>query len=118
MMNNITINDFDKFSEIITSLEASYNKLKEISNKEKDNKEKINSTETWTGYSQKAMYDKYNILTNDFDQIEYSLDVYIKFLRKTLEDYRLIEEEINKNANLVSNELDVNSEDGALWLLI
>lgn len=109
MKNNIAINDFDKFSEIITSLEASYNNLKEITIKEKENKEKINSTEIWTGYSQKAMYDKYNILTNDFDQIEYSLDIYIKFLRKTLEDYRLIDEEINKNALEASNELDVNS---------
>ena len=109
MNNNILITDSAKFEEIIQSLEKSYNKIKEIFLSEQNNKEEINSTDTWTSNAQKAMYGKYAMLTNNFGPIEYSLEVYIKFLKKTLEDYKRLDEEITKNMDYISNELDVNS---------
>ena len=109
MMNNITITDSDKFSEVIASLEKSYNKLKEIKENEKINQELINETDVWTSNAQKSMYNKFGELINSYEQIDFSLDVYIKFLKKTLEDYKLLNEEISKNVDMVENELNINS---------
>lgn len=109
MMNSITITDSDKFAEVITSLEASYNKLKEIKENEKINKEVINATDVWTGDAQKAMYNKFGELINTYEQVDYSLEVYIKFLKKTLEDYKRLNEEISRNVDKVENELNINS---------
>lgn len=109
MNSNIVITDSGKFEEIINSLEKSYNKLTEIFSNEDNNKEVINGTDVWTSGAQQALYNKYVLLSNSFKQIDYSLDIYIKFLKKTLEDYKMIENEINKNIDIISNELDVNS---------
>ena len=109
MMNNITITDSDKFAEVITSLENSYNKLVEIKENENINKETINATDVWTGNAQKSMYDKFDELINTYEKVDYSLDIYIKFLKKTLEDYKLINDEISKNIDKVENELNINS---------
>lgn len=109
MMNSITITDSDKFEEVITSLESSYNKLKDIKENEKVNKEVINETDVWTGNAQKSMYNKFDELINIYEQVNYSLDIYIKFLKKTLEDYKLLNEEISRNIEKVENELNINS---------
>lgn len=109
MKSRIVITDSGQFEEVINSLEDSYNKIKDIFSKEKSNKEEINGTDTWTGSAQEAMYGKYEQLSENFEPIEYSLEVYIKFLRKTLEDYIRVEEEISNNIDQIANELDVNS---------
>lgn len=110
MKNNITITNSSQFEEIINSLESSYNKIKKININENNNKEIINGdTDIWKGDSQVAMYNKYLLLSESFSKVEYSLEVYIKFLRKTLEDYTKAEQEINSNINQIANELDVNS---------
>ena len=109
MTNSITITDSEKFNEVITSLEDSYNKLKEIKENEKTNKELINATDVWTSNAQNSMYNKFTELINIYEQVDYSIDIYIKFLKKTLEDYELLNEEISKNVDLVENELNINS---------
>jgi hypothetical protein len=48
-------------------------------------------------------------LSGNFGPILYSLDLYIKFLKKTLEDYTLAEKEIDKNVDGVAQALDVIS---------
>jgi hypothetical protein len=108
-MNNITITDSDKFAKVITSLENSYNKLREIKENENINKEVIDETDVWTSNAQKSMYNKFDELVNIYEQVDYSLDIYIKFLKKTLEDYTLINEEISRNIEKVENELNINS---------
>lgn len=108
-MKSSILVDSAKFEEIINSLEKSYKRLQEISLNEKNNKEIINGTDVWTGTAQNAMYNKYNTLTDSFEKIDYSLDIYIKFLKKTLEDYKLAEQEIGKNIDQIANELNVNS---------
>ena len=109
MESKIVITDSSQFEGIINSLESSYNKVKEIINKENKNAEKINDTETWTGACARSMYSKYKELNSNYNLIDYSLDIYIKFLKKTLEDYRRIEEEISGNIDNLANELDVHS---------
>ncbi len=109
MNGKIIITDSAKFEEVIMELEESYGKIKDIFAKEKNNKEEINGTDTWTGKAQEAMYDKYALLAENFTPVEYSLNVYIKFLKKTLEDYKRIEEEINRNMEAVAEQLNVNS---------
>ncbi len=111
MKNNgsLVITDFVKFEEVIASLEESYKKVKDIFEKQNKNKEEINSTDTWSGYGAKAMYAKYHNLSTNFGPIDYSLQVYIKFLKKTLDDYKRMINEIDKNTNEIANSLDVNS---------
>ena len=109
MNNSIVITDSGQFEEVINSLEDSYNKLVDIFANEKNKKEEINETDTWTGNASQAMYGKYQALSENFTPIEYSLSVYIKFLKKTLEDYKRVEEEISTNIDMISEQLDVNS---------
>ena len=108
MKSNIVITDSTQFEEIITALESSYNNLVNIFTNEQINIELINETDTWTSEAQKALYGKYTILSDSYENIKYSLEVYIKFLKKTLEDYRLAEEKISENIDKIESELDVN----------
>lgn len=109
MKNSIVITDSGQFEEIISSLENSYNKIKDIINKENKNAEIINETETWTGACARSMYSKYKELNSNYNLIDYSLDIYIKFLKKTLEDYRKFDEEVSGNLDNLATELDVHN---------
>jgi len=109
MQSNIVITDSAKFEEIITSFESSFKIIQDIIAKEYKNVEKINETEVWSGPSAKSMYEKYKELNSNYKLIEYSLDLYAKFMRKTLEDYRRIDEETRKNIDDMASNLDVNS---------
>ena len=108
-MSNVTITDTVQFEEIINSLENSYNKIKDVAKNENKNKEQINGNDIWVGNAQNAMYNKYTILSNNFEKVDYSLRVYIKFLKKTLEDYELENKYISKNIDSIADNLDVNS---------
>ena len=109
MEGRIVITDSSRFEEIINLLEASQNRIKEIVDKEYKNVEMIDETEVWSGACARSMYSKYKELNSNYDLLEYSLDIYIRFLRKTLEDYRRIEEEISGNIDNLATELDVHS---------
>ena len=109
MNKNITITSVSDFQSVIDSLKASYSKIKEIIEKEKKNAVRINETEVWSGRAAKVIYEKYALLNSNYDQIDYSIDLYIKFLEKTLEDYMRIIEESSKNIEEMSSKLDVNS---------
>ena len=109
MTNQILITNSQQFQEVIDSLEQSYNKLKDLFANQKRNAEEINGTETWTGATAEVMYEKYKKLSENFSPIEYSLEIYIKFLKKTLEDYTLMDKEINKNIDDIAQALDVES---------
>lgn len=108
MQSKIVITDSNRYEEIINELEASSERIRNIIEKEKKNVERINETDTWSGTCAKSMYNKYKELNSNYSLIEYSLEIYNKFLRKTLEDYRRIEEELNKNMEEMASNLDVN----------
>lgn len=109
MMDKVVITDSNAFQEVITSFESSKEVLKELFQRQNNNVERINETDAWSGAASKAMYGKYKELNSNYNHISYSLDLYIKFLKKTLEDYTRLEEEINKNMENVAHSLDVNS---------
>ena len=108
-LNEMEITDPGKFEEIINSFESSANKINEIIDKEKKNVEKVNQTSTWSGTAAETMYEKYKLLNSNYDQISYSLDLYVKFLRKTLEEYSNLIKEMNKNIDEVATRLEVNT---------
>ncbi len=109
MQDNIVIKDSGQFETIVNEIEKSYVRIKDIFSKEVKNAKEINGTDTWNGNGQVALYNKYVELIKNFSPIEYSLDLYIKFLRKTLEDYRRLEEELENNMQDFASELNVNS---------
>lgn len=109
MNSGITITDLGEFQEVIDELKASLNNLTDIFNRQTSNITKIDQTETWSGDAAKALHDKYEQLNNNYPQISYSLDLYIKFLEKTLEDYKLLIQEQGKNLDSMATNLDVNS---------
>ncbi len=108
-MNNIRITNFGEFQNVINSLEISVKKIHDIFASEVKNSKEIDGTDTWNGNAQKALHTKYVELMKNFPPIEYSLDLYVKFLKKTLEDYTRLVQELDRNTNEMANSLDVNS---------
>ena len=108
-MNNIKITNFGEFQNVINSLEISVKKIHDIFASEVKNSKEIDGTDTWNGNAQKALHTKYVELMKNFPPIEYSLDLYVKFLKKTLEDYTLLDKEINQNIDDAASAMDVNS---------
>ncbi len=108
-MNKIVITDSNKFEEVIQVFETTLPNIKNYFESEKRNSNEINGTPTWTGASQQALYGKYKELEKNFDPIVESMEVYIRFLKKTLEDYKLLEQQLNNKAEEFSSQLNVNS---------
>ena len=108
-MNEIVIKDYDRFNDVITSMKNSLDNLKRIFENEKKNTEMLNDGSTWEGKAAESTYKKVKEINSNYESIEYSLDYYIKFLEKTLEDYKLLDKEINNNAEKYSPELNINS---------
>jgi len=108
-MNRIVITDSAQFEEVIRTFEQVLQRIKDIFENERRNAEEINATSTWTGETQKVIYGKYKSLENNYVPIEESLQLYIDFMKKALQDYRNIEEHIEKSAMENEVQLDVNS---------
>ncbi len=104
----IEITDYGKFEEVINKMQSSLDNLHDLFANERKNDSTLSDGSTWVGKAAEHMYSKAIELEENYEPIEYSLNLYIAFLRKTLEDYKLIDEAINKNAEEYSYELDVN----------
>ena len=109
MSQNLKITSYSEFVETIEALKRSCEKLKDIFQNERRMAEKVNGTETWTGSAQRAMYAKYIELNKNYEPIEYSLEIYIRFLEKTKQDYLLMNRAISKNIEAMEETLDVIS---------
>ena len=107
--SDMVITSIEDFRNIISEFEASCNNIRNIIEKEKNNAEIINGTEAWTGKAAEALYQKYSLLNSNYDQIDYSLDIYTKFLWKTAQDYESLLREQESNINAMESSLDVNS---------
>lgn len=108
-MNKIVITSSEEFEGVITALEASLVKVRDIFDIEEKDYKRIDGTDTWTGASQQVISVKLNELSKNYEPICYSLDLYIRFLKKTLADYKAMDEAINRNAEEMTQQLDVNS---------
>ena len=109
MQNKVVITDFSRFEETINALESSYKKIQDVIGNEYKYVEMINQTDIWSGACAESMYNKYKELNGNYELVDYSLDIYIRFLKKTLEDYRRMDEEVGKNIDNMESTLDVNS---------
>lgn len=109
MESNIVITDSNKFEELIRTLEESYKRIQDIISFETRNVERINQTRLWTGPCAASLYNKYKQLNGNYQLVDYSLDIYIRFLKKTLQDYTRMEEEVGKNIDNMATTLDVNA---------
>ena len=108
-MNKIVITDSARFEELINKIEAQLPVIKDAFQSEKNNSTGMSGSETWKGQSQEALYGKYKQLEQNFTPIEESIEIYIKFLKKTLEDYKELESSIDAKAEEYSDQLNVNS---------
>ncbi len=109
MSNKIVITSSEEFRAVITALEESAKKISDVFDAEVNNDKKIDSTESWTSFSQLVVSEKLRQLSENYDPIRYSLNLYTRFLTKTIEDYEKMEQQINSNAEEYSQELTVNS---------
>lgn len=108
-MNKIIIRDSAKFEELINKIEAQLPVIQDAFRNEKNNSRGIAGSTTWKGMSQEALYGKYKQLEQNFTPVEESISIYIKFLKKTLEDYKALESSFDAKAEEFSNQLNVNS---------
>ena len=108
-MNKIVIKDSARFEELINVIEAQLPNIKNTFQNERRNSQGMSGSETWKGLSQEALYGKYKLLEQNFEPVEESIAIYIKFLKKTLEDYKALEASIDAKAEEYSNQLNVNS---------
>lgn len=109
MSNRIVITDSNAFENVISVFESTLPEMKKIFQSEKTITKEIDSTPTWTGEAQKALYGKYKQLEENFNPIEESMEIYIKFLKKTIEDYKKLDTELSQKAEEFSEQLNVNS---------
>ena len=108
-MNKIVITSAEEFEGVISSLEKSLANIRDIFDLEEKDYKRIDGTDTWTGASQQVVSVKLQELSKNYEPICYSLDLYIRFLKKTLADYKAMDEAINRNAEEMAQQLDVNS---------
>jgi len=109
-MNNnyIEITSSIDFEKIISKMEQSIINIEKILDNETKNIESINETDIWSSKTQKVVYRKFKELDNNFSTINSSLSTYIKFLQKTVSDYKNIEMTIDTNIEKNIENLNVN----------
>lgn len=108
-MGNIVITNSDEFEQIINNLERSFSRINDIFKDEKDRINIINKTDIWTSKVQETLYDKSLLLSKNYAPIEEATRIYIKFLRKTLDEYKAFEKTTNQSISQNLENLDVNS---------
>lgn len=108
-MGKIEIRDSNAFEVEIKVFEDSLKNIKEIFQSEINNSERINKTDIWTSMVQEEIYAKKIEFQKNFGPIEEALQVYINFMKKTLDDYTRLENITSKSIDDQVRNLDVNS---------
>lgn len=110
MSNKIIITDSDAFEDVIRNFEKTLPEIKKIFENELRITQSIDGTPIWTGEAQKAFSEKYKELALNFPVIEESVDIYTKFLKKVINDYKTLNTNISNKADEIANaKLDVKS---------
>lgn len=108
-MKKITITNSNEFEKIIEKIETSRRNISDIFAEESNNIEYINETDIWTGKAQNVLYRKHKELEKNFSPIDETLQIYVAFLRNTLESYKNLETKIVKDIEINSDNLNINS---------
>lgn len=107
-MSKALINTTELEKEI-NVFETSLNKIKEIFQNERKNLNHMNEKNVWAGKTQEAIYNNQVAFQNNFEPIEEALQVYINFMKKSLNDYKRFEQTQVLNQENNASDLDVNS---------
>lgn len=107
-MSKTLINTTELEKEI-NVFETSLNKIKEIFQNERKNLNHMNEENVWAGKTQEAIYNNQVAFQNNFEPIEEALQVYINFMKKSLNDYKRFEQTQVLNQENNASDLDVNS---------
>ena len=108
-MNNKEIIDTEGLQSEIEEFETAFSNIKDIFARERKNLNEMNNGHTWVGSTQEAMYEKQVEFQNNFEPIEEAMEVFINFMKKTLDDYKRFEQTQMKDQEDNSTDLDVNS---------
>ena len=109
MSNKVVITDSNQFENVISVFESTLPEFKKIFENERTITKEIDNTPTWTGEAQRALYGKYKALEANFNPIVESMEIYIRFLKKTIEDYKALDKELMQKAEEYNEQLKVNS---------
>lgn len=107
-MSKTIIKDASSFEAIINNLEDSLKTIYEIFERQDGNFNQMNDKEVWDDDIETIMFDKYKTLSKNYQPICESLTNYIKFLKITLENYKVFESQMNKNIENNLDNLNVN----------
>ena len=107
-MSNAYINTTELEKEI-NVFETSLNKIKEIFQNERKNLTHMNEETVWEGKTQQAIYNNQVAFQNNFEPIEEAIEIFVKFMKKSLDDYNRFEQETIKNQEANASNLNVNS---------
>ena len=106
-MSKVFINT-EGLEQELSIFENSLTNIKNIFQNERNNLNYMNDGHSWVGKSQQTMYNKQIEFQQNFDPIEEALQVYIDFIRKSLEDYNREESTRVKNIEENLDNLNVN----------
>lgn len=108
-MNRIEISDPVKFEEIINRLEAAVPSMRNTFQSQMKTQVDMSGNAVWKGKAQEALHEKHEMLSKNFEPAVEGVEIYIRFLRKTLEDYKALDKQLEAKAEESSNQLNVNS---------
>ena len=104
----VEITSYEEFEDVIKSLQDVTNNIHDIFEHRRTCDEHLIDGSTMQGKTAERTYARCKELEENYGPIEYSLNLYINFLKKTLEDYKLLDQAIDKNAEEFAQALDVN----------
>ena len=108
MTKSIIINE-QSFQDEITRFETSINNIKDYLDKIDKEMDNIDgNNDTWKSKVATNIHDDHLELKKRFNNINTELSSYLSFLKKTLEDYKIQENNINTAIENNSSLLDVN----------
>ena len=109
MSNRIVITNSSEFEQVISVFESTLSDIKKSFENELKITAAIDDNEIWKGEANKAFTKKYGELAKNFQVIEDSIEVYIKFLKKALQDYEEMDKKISSAAEKVTDRLNIVS---------
>jgi hypothetical protein len=109
MDSSVEITDSGEFETIINNLHESLKRIGELFGNSKYNVQRIENPNIWSGENKELTYEKLRILTDCFNPVEESLNLYLQFLENVLQSYKNFEETINTGVENNTENLDVNS---------
>ena len=104
----INITSYEEFEECINDFKRVASNIHDIFYHVKTNDEHLNDGSTIQGKTAEHTYARVKELQQNYAPIEDALNLYITFLEKTLDDYKLMDRAIDRNAEKFGHALDVN----------